>query len=199
MKHTTPIRLCMVLSALAFGFTSCHQFFQGKIDMTQKGRSATLTDLLSNAKPITQLDKPAQIFVSHGKNADAVKIHITWSAVTGAASYRLERAVAQANDDGTFTRPDESEFEIIKASGTNPITSSYITGTSYTDIILNSESAKYSDKEYTYGFFYRVSAENAYKKYDPSVFTESTAGTLFAPPRSPPILSRQARGRSSSR
>ena len=68
----------MVLFALAFGFTSCHQFFQGKIDMTQKGRSATLTDLLSNAKPITQLDKPAQIFVSHGKNADAVKIHITF-------------------------------------------------------------------------------------------------------------------------
>ena len=186
MKHTIPIRLCMVLSALLFGFTSCHQFFQGKIDMTQKDRSATLTDLLSDAKPIAQLDKPAQIFVSHGKNADAVKIHITWSAVTGAASYRLERAVVQANDDGTFTRPDESEFEIIKATGTNPITSSYITGTSYTDVILNSENAKYSDKEYTYGFFYRVSAENAYKKYDPSVFTESAeAGTLLAPPRSP--------------
>lgn len=154
--------------------SSCYQFFESKVNMTTDNTS-TLDDLISDTAAITQLDSPAQIFVSDGLYAGTITI--TWSSVTDADSYRLERAVVTSkSSDGSFAVPDEGAFDVI--AGTS--STSYISGTSYTDTILSSPSS--NDSEYSYGYFYRVCAENTLKKYDSSTYTVSTVGSLFAPP-----------------
>jgi len=180
MKKTN--KLFLILSSIvSFTFplvlSSCYAFFQGKVAMNADGNTSTLATIVADTVVITKLSAPEQIFVSDGLYAD--RIQVSWSAVEGAASYRLERAVVMQNSDGTYTAPDESEYNVIKASQSNPISSAYVTATTYSDLIL-SEPA-YTDEEYTYGYFYRVSAENTYKKYDSSEYTKSCAGTLFAP------------------
>jgi hypothetical protein len=179
MKNTfNRLFITLPVVCASFSLLSCYQLFQGKIAMNSDGTVSSISSIVTDTATITQLPAPSQIFVSNGLFSD--KIQIAWSSVPGAASYRLERAVVTQNGDGSFTAPDESDYDSIKASGNGVLSSDYITGTSYTDDIL--DDPKYTDKEYTYRFFYRVSAENSYKKYDPSLFTVSEAGSLFAPP-----------------
>src|SRR5574344_428807 len=179
MKHT---RFSFIFFSFSFFLllSSCYSFFQGRVSMNSAGNTSALTLLVTDKTVITKLDAPSQIFVSDGLYAG--RIEISWSAVSGAASYRLERAVVLPSGDGTYPVPDESEYNIIKASSTNTVSSDYIAGTSYTDILL--KDPVYTAKEYTYRCYYRVSVENAYKKYDSSDFITSSAGTLFAPPSS---------------
>jgi hypothetical protein len=178
MMRTNKLKfrsVCSILSVWAALFcillvcTSCYQFFQGKVAMNADGNSSSIGTLVGEKDTISKLDPPDQIFISHGLSASTITA--SWSSVTGATSYRLERAVVTAaNGDGSFTIPDESNYEVV---------SKYVYGTSYTDTILSSPS--YSDSEYSYGYFYRVSAENPRQKYDSSDYKVSTAGTLFAP------------------
>ena len=179
MKHTRFSFIFFLFSSCLL-LSSCYSFFQGKVSMNSDGNTSDLTLLVTDKTVITKLDAPSQIFVSDGLYAG--RIEISWSAVSGAASYRLERAVVLPSGDGTYPVPDESEYNIIKASSVNTVSSGYISGTSYTDYIL--ENPVYTSPEYTYRYYYRVSAENAYKKYDSSDFVTSSAGTLFAPPSS---------------
>lgn len=163
-----------LLTLLPFGislilFSSCADLFENRISMDTSTAVGTLSELLADKEEITVLTAPSQIFVSEGQYNS--KIKITWSEVTGATSYRLERAiVTEANADSTFTPPEESEYETIQK---------YVYNTTYTDTILSSPT--YSNDEYNYGYFYRVSAENPRKKYDSSEYTTSTAACLFAP------------------
>lgn len=179
MKYT---RFSFIFFSFSFCLllSSCYSFFQGKVSMNSDGNTSDLTSLVTDKTVITKLDAPSQIFVSDGLYAG--QIEISWSAVSGAASYRLERAVVVPSGDGTYSEPDESEYDIIRASSTNTVSSDYISGTSYTDYLL--VNPVYTSPEYTYRYYYRVSAENAYKKYDSSDFVTSPAGTLFAPPSS---------------
>ncbi|MBP3709767.1 MAG: hypothetical protein J6I73_05120 [Treponema sp.] len=164
-------------------FTSCYQFFQGKIDMYPSGNNSSLSEIFEEKSVITQLSPPEQIFISSGRDAYTDKIIISWSTVKHATSYRLERAVAMPKTDGSYTTPEESDYSIIKSSGTNPQSSDYISSTSYTDIILRDP--VYTASEYSYRYYYRISAENQHM-YDASAFATTTSyGTLLAPPKNP--------------
>lgn len=170
---------CIALSVLvaASMFSSCADLFQGKVPMDTSSTITNLADFLIEEHSIENLDAPAQVLVSQGD--DASSITVSWSAVEGAQSYRLERAVSMTKDQyGIFEVPDESEFKIIQGYFGN---TAYIFGdTSYTDSILHSPT--YKNPEYGYKYFYRVSAENTSKGYGASEFTEPVGGTLFSPP-----------------
>ncbi len=155
-------------------FVSCADLFQEKIAMSVSGaKLANLSSLIVQDGGISQLDAPAQVFASQNEYSD--KIIVTWSVVPGASSYRLERAiVTEKNADGSFSVPDESEFDVLNHS-------KYLYDTSFVDTILTDPT--YKSKEYDYAFFYRVSAENPRLKYDASEFTVSGAGKLLAPTR----------------
>lgn len=172
MKKTNKLfSILSLLLTLSFVLltSSCYAFFQGKVSMDADGNTSSLEDLASEKVIITQLSAPSQIFVSDGLSPSVIKI--SWTKVSGATSYRLERAVVTSkNADDTFTAPDESAYEVI---------SKYVYSTSYTDTIIAAPT--YSDVEYGYGYFYRVSAENPRAGYDSSLYTISTAATLFAP------------------
>ncbi len=149
--------------------TGCADFFQDKVPMGS-ANNASLGDVVVGTEVITQLPPPAQVSVSRGNSPSAVLL--SWSSVSGAVSYCLERAVVTArNSSGGFDEPSEEEFSTIN---------SRIYGTSYTDIILSDPD--YGADEYSYGYFYRVSAENTREKYDSSEFTEPRCGWLFPPP-----------------
>ncbi|AEE16834.1 Fibronectin type III domain protein [Treponema brennaborense DSM 12168] len=148
--------------------TSCAELFQGKVAMSGLS-NGTLSGLLSDKEKITELSAPAQVFVSQSKSPST--IDITWQSVTGAVSYRLERAVVSPAPDGSYAQPDESLFNVLEQA---------VYGTSYTDTILRNVSA--SAEEYANRYYYRISAENTREKYEPSPFTEPEYGTLFAPP-----------------
>jgi hypothetical protein len=166
---------------------SCADFFQGKIDMDSSSSSGTLSSLVTSEEEITQLPAPTTISVSQGLYAG--KIVISWHAVTGATSYRVERAiVTQANVDGTFTAPLDDAYDIFAESSTEGTNfggnSSTVYDNSFTDIVLDTGTATSSAKEYGYGYFYRVSAENANEGYDSSKYITSPASYLLAPPTS---------------
>ena len=160
---------CTLLIAHCSLFFSCAQFFQDKVPKNPDGANAHLSDIVTDKEVITQLPAPSQIVVSEYYSPE--NIFVTWSKVDGASYYRLERAVAKtANSDGSFSVPDESEFEVLDK---------YVYGTSYVDEVVSNPT--YKSDEYGYGYFYRVSAENPRKSYDASDFSFSGAGTLFAP------------------
>ena len=148
---------------------SCTQFFQDKVAKTDGLPGTNLDDLVSEKTEITQLDAPLEVNVSTAVSPDCN--FITWSAVSNAVYYRIERAVVKtANADGTFSAPDDADYEVL---------SKFVYGTSYTDEILTAPT--YKNEEYGWGYFYRVSAENPRQKYDASEYKVSSAATLFAP------------------
>lgn len=172
------LNLSFIFSALfLFTLTSCYQLFQGKIPMKSDKPNTPLSTVMEEKLVITQLPAPGQVFVSQGLSKDTIEI--SWSEVEGAAFYRLERAIKKAEDD---TLPEETEYAVIKASGTSNITSSYVAGTKYTDQILSN--AVFDSEEYGNIYYYRVSAENPQADYDASEFTVSEKAFLFAPPAS---------------
>lgn len=177
MKHTLKHFILPVLITGIFTLTSCYQLFQSKIPMDSGKTSTPLSTVMEDKLVITQLPSPGQIFVSQGLSKDTIEI--SWSEVEGAAYYRLERAIKKAGDT---TLPEEADYSVIKASGQSAITSSFISGTKYTDQILSS--AVYDSEEYNNIYYYRVSAENPQADYDASDFTVSDKAFLFAPPSS---------------
>lgn len=169
MKRNTKFLTALTLTALTF--TSCANLFDSKIAMVTTGNIANLNSLVVPETTIDKLDAPAQIFVSQAESS--TKINISWSKVDGATSYYLERAISTAKDvNGRFICPDESEFK--------PMPIKRIYATSYEDTILTNPS--YSSEEYSYGYFYRVCAENPRLKYESSEFKLSEVAYLLAPP-----------------
>ncbi|MBQ4379434.1 MAG: fibronectin type III domain-containing protein [Treponema sp.] len=160
--------LFLLTSYLLLAF-SCTQFFEDKVYKDSKSPGTSLSDLISEKVEITQLDAPLEVNVSQAVSPDCN--FITWSAVTGADYYRIERAVSNSLDsDGNFIEPDEADYEVLNK---------FVYSTSFTDEILTTYS--YKNEEYGLGYFYRVSAENPRKKYDASDFKVSSPATLFAP------------------
>lgn len=169
MKRITKFLTAILLSTMTL--TSCADLFETKISMLTNGSISNLTSLVVPEVTIDQLDAPAQIFVSQAESS--TKINISWSKVDGATSYYLERAISTAKDvNGRFICPDESEFK--------PMPIKRIYATSYEDKILTNPS--YSSEEYSYGYFYRVCAENPRLKYESSEFKLSEVAYLLAPP-----------------
>lgn len=169
MKRSTKFLIAISLSTMAL--TSCADLFESRISMLTNGNISNLTSLVVPEVTIDQLDAPAQIFVSQAESS--TKINISWSKVDGATSYYLERAVSTAKDvNGRFICPEESEFK--------PMPIKRIYATSYEDTILTNPS--YSSEEYSYGYFYRVCAENPRLKYESSEYKLSEVAYLLAPP-----------------
>lgn len=160
--------ICFLILFFLFSFTGCAELFQDKVPMANIS-NGTLDGLLSEELIITELSAPSQLFVSN--NMSPSDINITWSAVEGAISYRLEKAVVSPEPNGLYLEPDESMFEVLELS---------VYGTSYNDVIL--DSAYSNSEEYKNRYYYRVSAENSRKKYASSPYTEHKYGTLFSSP-----------------
>ena len=169
MKRNTKFLTALTLTALTF--TSCANLFDSKIAMVTTGNIANLNSLVVPEPTIDKLDAPAQIYVSQSESPST--IIVTWSKVEGATSYYLERAVSTTKDaNGKFICPDESEFKSIGLKR--------LYSTTYEDVILNNP--KYTDDEYSYGYFYRVAAENPGLKLETSEFKLSDVGYLLSPP-----------------
>ncbi|WP_407426995.1 hypothetical protein [Treponema sp.] len=165
MKRIFSISLFQISIFLLSG---CHNLLQDKV-VKSTDSVASLSNLLVTEETAAELEAPAQIFASEHLSTN--QIFVSWSEVENRRYFQLERAVVTVkNADGSFTEPDESEYEIVNK---------YVYGTSYTDTIL--EEPKYSSEEYNYAYFYRVCAENPVYGYDSSEFAVSEAGTLFAP------------------
>jgi len=167
--NTTHILLTFIFQLSLFTLLSCTQFFQDKVAKTDGLPGTKLSDLINEKTEITQLDAPEEINVSTYLSTDS--IFVSWSSVSTATYYRIERAIAtEADSSGNFQMPDEAEFEVLNK---------FVYGTSYTDTILSNPT--YKNEEYNYRYFYRVSAENPRNDYDSSEYTTSAAGALFAP------------------
>lgn len=155
---------------LGIAFTSCADWFENKVSMDLSKKPADLSSLVVPKEKITQLDAPAQIYVSQSDSNST--INIAWEPVNHAASYYLERAVSKVKDSsGNFLVPPEEDFEAV------PLSTIY--GTQYTDTILSNPS--YLNEEYDYAFFYRVAAENQRLNCEMSTFTVSEAAYLLSP------------------
>ena len=171
-KMFTPLKIFKSLLCLgaAFTFTSCADWFENKIAMDLSKKPADLSSLVVPDEKITQLDAPAQIYVSQSDSNCAISV--AWESVNHATSYYLERAVSKTKDsDGNFVVPPEEDFEAV------PLSTIY--GTLYTDTILVNPS--YLNEEYDYAFFYRVAAQNPRLNCEMSTFTVSEAAYLLSP------------------
>ena len=171
-KLFTPLKIFKSLLCLgaAFTFTSCADWFENKIAMDLSKKPADLSSLVVPDEKITQLDAPAQIYVSQSDSNCAISV--AWESVNHATSYYLERAVSKTKDsDGNFVVPPEEDFEAV------PLSTIY--GTLYTDTILVNPS--YLNEEYDYAFFYRVAAQNPRLNCEMSTFTVSEAAYLLSP------------------
>ena len=138
--------------------------------------SGSLADFLVTDETVTQLEAPSQLSVSRGEYSG--KILLSWTPVSYAKSYYIERAYVLRNSDGTWSEPDETDFSCLKE---------HVYGTTFTDIILSDPQS--DNEEYDYVYYYRIQAENIGKGYTASEFTDFTveqtngAGWLFAPPK----------------
>lgn len=169
MKRFIKFQLVAALLGTAV-LLSCSDLFENRVPM--QSSSSSLVKLVVPAVEIEKLDAPRQIFVSQAEFPTT--INVAWSAVEGATSYRLERALAVEKDSaGNYIVPDDGEFEVLPLC-------QRLYGTSYTDTIL--KNPKYTDEEYSYRYFYRVCAENPRLKYESSDFTVSEEAFLLAPP-----------------
>ncbi len=170
MKLTKKILTAAVSSTLLL--TSCADWFENRIAMDISTRATNLAALVVQKQEITQLDAPAQIFVSQAESSSM--IYISWAPVVGATSYYLEKAVSKTKDAyGDFIPPEEDEYQVVPLA-------SKIYSTQFTDVILTNPD--YTAEEYSYGYFYRVCAENPRLKYESSEFITSEAAYLLAPP-----------------
>ncbi len=171
-RFNTKVFFILVISML---MTGCYQLFQSKIPMTHQKPGVSLGDILIDEVKTTKLEAPVQIFVSEGLSPNTIRI--SWSQVDKAASYCLERAVIPSSENFDV---DNLEFNAIQASGTGIITSTFISGTEYSDLITSTPS--YTSDEYNQNYIYRVCAENKQMGYESSDFTYSGKAFLFAPP-----------------
>lgn len=168
MKKLTMKRFAKI-AALAFSvaiFAGCSDMFQDRVPMALYTNGATLAKMFEPEEEIENLDAPKQVFVTNGEYSD--RIIISWEKVRGARSYKLERAIAtekiQVGNSWKWKVPDEGEFTTLPHS-------TFIEGTSFTDVIIDNTPANvldYNNEAYNCGYFYRVSAENNIEKYGES-------------------------------
>lgn len=164
-------KLLILSLATTLLLTGCAEMFQGKVDMPVGSGDGTLSGMLSEKVAITELAAPAQLNVSKGDSSTSIDLN--WSAVEGAVSYRLERAVVTADASGKFPDPAlpddkkklEESFEELELA---------VYSTSYQDV---------TPKDFNARYYYRVSAENSRDKLDPSPYSPYEYGTLFGIPQ----------------
>ena len=163
-------------AGFALLFCSCENFFQKKIDMVFSGNQVLLGDFISTKKTVDSLNPPVQVIASQG--VDSEKILLTWSEVSNAKSYRIERAVVKnKNENGEFPFPEEGDYSVL-------VKSCY--KNTYEDRIISS--ADYAKAEYEYRYFYRIIAENLEKGLsseptDPLLEGTKAVGWLFSCPK----------------
>lgn len=182
MNKKTFSRICcfaalhpaaVIITAAVLACSSCSTWLEEKIAPNTTLPHSSLYDMLRSPVEITELPEPQEIFVSQGKHAQ--NIYISYSAVQGATSYRIERAAVQAKSDGSYpeTIEDESEF--------SPLAVVY-GETNYTDTIIeNLSSDTYEKEQYKTRYFYRVKAENVRKGLESKDYKTSSAGYLLPP------------------
>ncbi len=159
---------------LAALLASCADMFQAKVPMGS-GSDGSLGSMLLPETAVTQLSAPQELFVSRYDSAQSIRI--TWDSSALATSYLLERAVCEPvydQDGNTSYNDDETQlqFETVQE---------YVYGTSYTDKIL--QNPQIDSPEYTYRYYYRVTACTRENGIDDSEPVLSSYGALLAPPR----------------
>ena len=173
MKARKRFLLISIIS-LPLIFTACADLFQGKVPMpTSKGGS--LDELFYKPEELVKLATPTQFYVSNGYSSQVIAM--SWDKVSGATSYLIERAVMEPIITGgqiSYNTPQDQDFEIIEQ---------FCYSTSFIDDIFGSKEATYLSSEYTNKYYYRVSAENIGKGYDPSDPTSALTGSLLAAPQ----------------
>ncbi|MCR5219019.1 hypothetical protein [Treponema sp.] len=146
------------LSGLSLFFlTSCADWFQGKVAMDTDNEQSSVSDFLTPDVEIDQLDAPEQVLASQGIYSG--KIKITWSAVSDATSYTVERAYVE--DKTSTVNYDELDFSVV---------SEYCSDTSYVDTILKTPGS--SNVQYDYRYYYKVTAKNIGAGYEESDYSQ---------------------------
>ncbi|MDR1239888.1 MAG: hypothetical protein LBK27_07225 [Treponema sp.] len=169
---------CFVPALLVLFLGGCADFFQDRVPM-QAGRSGSLETLINppRAAAIEKLLPPGQFFVGTGDSPRHIRL--SWSKVTGASTYIVERAVVEPQVDGSGTvaypPPADEDFEILDDQ---------VSVYSYTDEIFGTgNDPVYTSPEYQNRYYYRIRSENAAARLEPSNATAAQWGGLFAPPR----------------
>ena len=176
IKNTFKNILKGILICSALFTTSCYNWYENKIDMDTESLQINLNDFMYETPAITELSSPTQVLASQGLYSGAIKIH--WNAVPYARSYRIERAIMQADSNGLYATPEDGDFSVIEK---------FVYSTNYQDTVLSNPLT--DSDEYSYKYYYRVSAENIKEGYDPSDFTDINnqntqgLGWLLAPPK----------------
>jgi hypothetical protein len=176
MKKTTLVYFAPALLILFLG--SCADFFQDRVPMnggtTKSGSLGTLVNP-PRALVIETLSPPNQLFIESG--GSHMYIRLSWSKVTGASSYIVERAVVEPLVDGfgnvSYPTPEGGDFAELDR----------VFGYSWTDEIFGpGNTAEYTSPEYRNRYYYQVRADNLEARLEPSDPTPFQWGTLFAPP-----------------
>ncbi len=172
VKHFARVATILLFSFLAAG---CYSWWEDEYELDPGKTRVSLGDMLYNAATIKSLEAPRQVLASQGLYSGTVKIH--WTDVENAESYRVERATVQADNSGNFSLPEEDAFKLVQK---------HVYSNNYSDVILTSPSA--DNSEYSYRYYYRISAENLSKGYESSEFTDingsdtQACGWLLKPP-----------------
>lgn len=161
-QHILPL---LFILSYSFLLTACYSWYESKVPMTSPSTDS-LNDLFDNEVEVAELLAPAQLFVSQG--SDSGKIELSWSPSANATSYRIEKAIAIPAEDGTFALPSDDEYEILQK---------FVYATTYSDEILKNPS--YNNEEYSYIYFYRVSADNISKGLESSPFVSTDLQPLL--------------------
>lgn len=159
MKLKQILSLIILNSALLISFSSCYTWFEEKKPMDTDTPQTGLKDFLHEDEKITSLEAPVQVIASKGLYNNAVKL--SWTPVEHAATYRVERAVVKPDSNGTYVVPEEGDFELLEKQ---------VFKNSYSDVILTNPLS--TSEEYSFKYYYRISAENIYKGLESSDYTD---------------------------
>jgi hypothetical protein len=114
-----------LLPILLLLLSSCADMFQPKIPLSINDNPGSLGDVFTQEETITQLDVPAQLYVSPFYSRS--EIRLTWEPVRNASYYMIERAVAVPvliESVLEWETPDEGDYEILER---------FVYGVSYND------------------------------------------------------------------
>ena len=112
IKNTFKNILKGLLICSALFTTSCYNWYENKIDMDTESLQINLNDFMYETPAITELSSPSQVLASQGLYSGAIKIH--WNAVPYARSYRIERAIMQADSNGLYATPEDGDCSVIE-------------------------------------------------------------------------------------
>lgn len=179
MKRTAKMSMqkeiaCALFPALIF-LSSCSDLFQSKIPMDTESSSGTLSGLFARNEVITELSAPSQVQATQGTSSST--IYVSWSAVTGATSYRIERATLSKTEASSADALESLDFSVLNE---------YYYGTSFKDTVLQNPHAQ--STEYDNFYYYRIMAQNVSEGLESDftdISTEKTAakGYLLPPPQ----------------